>query len=265
MADYIMEGPGEGRRLEEKTSLKALREQLDVVGPSPGMRVLDAGGGTGAVARVLAERVGPTGEVVVIDRSAERLAEGERLAMEAKIPNMRFLQRDLEQPPLNGHDFDYVWCRFLFEYLPDPLRVLRNLCAFARVDGKVVVGDLDGNGVNQYPPHPVVDAGIETILRCLAGRFDPFVGRKLVHLYYLAGIRLDAVHLFPYHVYSGAMGAADLRNWREKFAVLRRLCMESFGGAPQYDHFVESFFRHACSPGTFMYSTLVLTEGTRAA
>ncbi len=205
------------------------------------------------------------GEVVVMDRSAERLAEGERIARRDGLTNMRFLQRDLEAPPLDGTTFDYVWCRFLLEYLPDPSRVVRNLLGYARVGGKLVVGDLDGNGVIQYPPNPVVDAGIDLMLRRLAGRFDPFVGRKLVHLYHLAEIRLDAVHLFPYHVYAGAMCEADQRNWREKFAVLRSICVESFGGAAQYDRFVECFFQHVCSPGTFMYSTLVLAEGTRTA
>jgi len=260
-----MEGPDEGRRLEEKTSPLNLRSQVEAAGPTPGMRVLDAGGGTGAVARVFSSRVGPMGEVVVMDRSAERLVEGERIALREGLANVRFVLRDLRDPPIEEEDFDYVWCRFVLEYLPEPLSVLKNLSTYARIGGKVVVGDLDGNGVTHYPPHPIVDAGIALMLRCLAGSFDPYVGRKLVHLYHLAGLRLDAVHVFPYHVYSGVMGEADQRNWRQKFSALRHRCVEAFGGDTQYDQFVEAFFEHVGSPGTFMYSSLVLTEGTRLA
>jgi SAM-dependent methyltransferase len=53
---------------------------VDALPLRPGLRVLEIGGAPGAAARVVAERVGPQGHVLVIDRSPRGVALIERLA-----------------------------------------------------------------------------------------------------------------------------------------------------------------------------------------
>jgi SAM-dependent methyltransferase len=53
---------------------------VDALPLRPGLRVLEIGGAPGAAARVVAERVGPEGHVLVIDRSPRGVALTERLA-----------------------------------------------------------------------------------------------------------------------------------------------------------------------------------------
>ena len=59
-ADYLMESAFEPERLEKKTDPAETRRQLLLVGVEPGQRVLDAGGGTGAVSRVIPARIPDT-------------------------------------------------------------------------------------------------------------------------------------------------------------------------------------------------------------
>ena len=60
---------GEQQRLAgaEEIFDPATLRHLDSIGIAPGMRCLEIGGGAGSVARFMAERVGPTGWVLVTD------------------------------------------------------------------------------------------------------------------------------------------------------------------------------------------------------
>jgi len=228
------------------------------------MTALDAGGGTGAVARVMSELVGPTGRVVVLDRSVDRLEEGRRLAAQDGLTNISFLCGELEHLPseLEGA-FDYVWCRFVFEYLQQPDRVFDNLVCAARIGGRVVVGDLDGNGLQHYPMTPELEQGLAKLMHALADRFDPFAGRKLFTWARRAGLADIRVHLLPYHVYAGAVPSPALPNWRQKLEVIRPAAQAAFGGEPEYQRFVQAFMGQLADPDSFTYSTLILVAGNK--
>ena len=144
---YLMEAPEEAERLEQKTEAVASERLLNLAGLSNGMRALDAGAGTGAVARVMARLVGPSGSVVALDRSPDRLAYGRARAKDYGLDNVEFVRGDLQHGPIPGAPYDFIWCRFVFEYLEDPDLALDHLVRATRVGGKVVVADLDGNAV----------------------------------------------------------------------------------------------------------------------
>ena len=260
---YIMEHPHESARLEGKTDPLRDRAQFELIGLRPGMTVLDVGGGTGAVARTMAEVVGPRGQVTVMDRSVERLRFGQAAAKRASLSNISFTCHDIMSAPFVRDHFDLVWSRFTFEYLSDPVAALTNLIQYVRIGGKVVVADLDGNGVVQYPTNPIVQHGTELVLKCVDGLFDPYVGRKLVHYFHTAQLLVGAVHVLPYHVYTGRAGAADLENWTLKLQSLRARCIAAFGSEQAYDHYASEYLRQLTTPGVFMYSTLIMVEGTR--
>ena len=52
------------------------RFAVEATRTAPGMRVLDLAGGTGDLARLFADRVGPSGEVVLTDINGAMLAAG---------------------------------------------------------------------------------------------------------------------------------------------------------------------------------------------
>lgn len=260
---YVMEGPSEGARLETKTSPIETEKQLRLVGLQSGMAVLDAGCGTGAVARVMSRLVGPEGSVTAADMSSARLDFGLQVAKEELGNNLKFVKADLTQAPIGTGSFDLVWCRFVFEYLEQPEAMLENLVRSVRIGGKVVVGDLDGNGQFHFPMSEKLERGMELILTALGRSFDPYVGRKLFGLFRKQKLDNVQVHVLPYHLYAGSAAPQELENWKAKFETLRTIGAKALGNADEYDGWVSEFLRHLSDPDGFTYSVLMLAEGVR--
>ena len=117
MTSYLMEHPLEAERLELKTKREKILEELKLVPLYPGMDVLDVGCGTGAVTRILAERVSP-GRVVGLDLSEERLSVARDLAREKGVSNVEYVKADVRDLDPKNNKFDLAYSRFLFQYLP---------------------------------------------------------------------------------------------------------------------------------------------------
>jgi ubiquinone/menaquinone biosynthesis C-methylase UbiE len=66
-------------------------------GIGPGQRVLELGSGAGDVAMLVARLVGPTGEVVGVERSADSIAHATSRVKAAGLSNVRFLQTDVAE------------------------------------------------------------------------------------------------------------------------------------------------------------------------
>jgi ubiquinone/menaquinone biosynthesis C-methylase UbiE len=75
----------------------ATRFILDLAGVRAGMRVLDLGSGTGDVAFAAADLVGPSGEVVGLDQSAEATATARARAAERGVANVTFIEGDIHE------------------------------------------------------------------------------------------------------------------------------------------------------------------------
>ena len=83
------------------------RFAVNATGVRAGMRVLDLAGGTGDLARLFADRVGPTGEVVLTDINGAMLACGrDRLLDGGRV--VPVVQCDAEKLPFPGGHFDVV-------------------------------------------------------------------------------------------------------------------------------------------------------------
>ncbi|MGB8222422.1 MAG: methyltransferase domain-containing protein [Polyangiales bacterium] len=261
MQPYLMESVDEAARLELKTNDDESQAQLRMIGIQPGMNVLDAGTGTGAVARTMASLVGPQGSVTALDQSEERLGRGRALA--ADIPNIRFVAGDLYDPPLSDGAFDLVFSRFVFEYLQEPESAVRSLLRLVRPGGKLVVGDLDGQGLRHFPITPEFEAKLQVARNALQPHLDPYVGRKLFHLFRAADLESIQVHVLPYAVFAGTAPEVALENWIQKFSATRAVLEPALGGPRGYHAFTSEFLAMLRSPDIFSYSTLIYVEGVR--
>ncbi|HVN40785.1 MAG TPA: 16S rRNA (cytosine(967)-C(5))-methyltransferase RsmB [Myxococcota bacterium] len=84
---------------------------VDLLDPQPGERVLDACAAPGGKASAIAERIGPEGEVVALDRNERRLDLVQRAARRLRLENVvsRALDASRPLPPgLVGPGFDRV-------------------------------------------------------------------------------------------------------------------------------------------------------------
>lgn len=105
-------------------------------GVGPGQRVLDIGSGVGDVALLAARLVGPSGEVVGIERDPRSIARARARVTEAGLRNVSFAQSDVSQIP-GGTYFDAAVGRFILMWVPDPVSVLRSVSQQVRPGGVV--------------------------------------------------------------------------------------------------------------------------------
>jgi len=103
-------------------------------GIGPGQRVLDVGSGVGDVAMLIAKIVGPTGEVVAIERDARTINRAQTRAAEAGMHNITFVRTDIDDFSSDSV-FDAAVGRYILQFLPDPVATLRLLSKTVRPGG----------------------------------------------------------------------------------------------------------------------------------
>jgi SAM-dependent methyltransferase len=127
----------------EEFFLPALFQQwadrvADAARIQPDQRVLDVACGTGVLARVAADRVGPAGAVVGVDLNDGMLAVARR-----KAPSITWRQGRAEALPLESNGFDAVVSQFGLMYFDDRRAALREMLRVLRPGGRLAVAVWD--------------------------------------------------------------------------------------------------------------------------
>lgn len=101
-----------------------------------GERVLDVACGTGAVTRLLAERVGLTGNVVSLDINPGMLAVARRTVLG---PNIEWLESSALDMPLPDATFDAVVCQQGLQFFPDRPAALSEMRRVLKPGGRLAL------------------------------------------------------------------------------------------------------------------------------
>jgi ubiquinone/menaquinone biosynthesis C-methylase UbiE len=173
------------------------RQLLREAGLGSGMRVLDVGCGSGDVAFLAAQLVGPTGCVIGVDRTAAAIARGRSRAESKRISNVHFVEGDPTQMKFDK-DFDALVGRLILMYYPDPVDALRKLLPHLRPGGIVVFQEIDASGCKSHPVSPTYQRCVDWITQTfhLTGA-QTQAGLELPRTFQSAGLpaptlRLDA-------------------------------------------------------------------------
>lgn len=129
----------EARRLilQHQVYAPITRQLLTSAGIGRGMKVLEIGSGSGEVALLCADLVGPQGHVTGIDMNDQILDFARYRADAAGWENVDFRQGNLETLDLDD-EYDAVVGRWILMYVDDPAEVLRRLAARVRPGGVIV-------------------------------------------------------------------------------------------------------------------------------
>jgi SAM-dependent methyltransferase len=103
-------------------------------GIGSGQMVLDLGAGVGDVAMLVARIVGRSGKVVAIERDGRTIDRARARAVDAGLDNIEFVQTDIAEYSTNLM-FDAAVGRYILQFLPDPVAVLRLVAQRIRPGG----------------------------------------------------------------------------------------------------------------------------------
>jgi SAM-dependent methyltransferase len=151
----LSRAPAETRRLQTQAQIlnPSTQQLFEQAGITTGMRVLDVGSGAGDVALLLADRVGPGGEVVGVEIDPTVLETARARVEAAGLTNVSFLAGDIATMPLST-EFDAIVGRLIFLHLPSPAAILRRLVSHLRPGGIVAILELDMAHLATTPVHP---------------------------------------------------------------------------------------------------------------
>jgi demethylmenaquinone methyltransferase/2-methoxy-6-polyprenyl-1,4-benzoquinol methylase len=107
-------------------------------GVRPGMRVLDIAGGTGDLAKAMAKRAGPTGEVWLTDINESMLGVGRDRMLDAGVVLPTAIA-DAERLPFPDGHFDRVTVAFGLRNMTHKDRALAEMHRVLKVGGKLLV------------------------------------------------------------------------------------------------------------------------------
>jgi len=196
--------PEELARLDRQAAAieRPTRLLLQAAGLTPGMRVLDLGTGLGHVARIVAEIVGPTGDVVAVDRSADALAVARERTRDSGVTSISFHEGDVTDWRAATR-FDAIVERLLLFHAADPSAVVRHhVEANLAQGGTFVAIDFDIGACRSEPPVPIADTAIEWIRRAFrAAGARPHIGATLAQI--LGAAALGDVRTFGVQGYLG--------------------------------------------------------------
>jgi SAM-dependent methyltransferase len=197
MADrdhYLM-----GHSVAENERLRQQGEQLaadsswllDQIGIQPGWRAIDVGCGPRGILDLLAERVGPQGRVVGLERDPATVALGQEFVAERGLASVEIIPGDARATGLPRASFDLVHMRLVLVNVPEPDNIVTELVALARPGGIVAVHEVDWIAIAHVcePPLPAWTRLMSAFAANASARgIDLSIGRKVPVLLRRAGL-----------------------------------------------------------------------------
>jgi len=237
---------------------------LDQVGVGPGWKCVDMGCGGMGILRPLSKRVGPSGQVVGLDRDMSLLDAAAAYKAAEDLSNVELRQGDVANPDLPKDAFDFVHSRFLLPHVDEPIEVLRSKIALAKPGGVIASQENDHSSWNFYPDCPEWDALLELLEQTFALRGDINIGRRTFHMFKACGlqdvkIRTSVQALQDCHPYMRMplIGASAMRE---------RMIGAGLTTARELDHLIKSVERAVNDPDRVQITfTLVQVWGWKPA
>lgn len=176
-------------RLERKADffLDLEKEKWLQAGLKSNMKALDLGCGAGFTSCEIAKITYP-GTVIGVDFSEAMLQKAMEVKKSKGIINLNFERGNAYQLNFSDNYFDFIYARFLFQHLTNPIAAINNIYRVLKPGGIFCVFDIDDDWFTIYPkPESLTEFAkkIAAIQQAQGG--DAYVGRKLWSYFNKAG------------------------------------------------------------------------------
>ena len=254
-----MEDPREKQRLVDKVDPQQWAENYVYPLIDVNTKVLDVGCGPAVLAKAVS---GKAGSVTGLERSDDRFAQAtENLS---DVSNANVVQGDATGLPFADGEFDFIYTRFMLQYLPERDTVINEMFRVCRPGGKIMMQDLDGQLVWHYPLDSELQAKFDKITAGLIkSGFDPFLGRKLFHKAKMVGMADIDVICEPYHFFAGTIDDHNYKLWDLKLDIALPMIAKALGGESEAADFKTEFMDYLKRDDTLTYSNVFTVVGTK--
>jgi SAM-dependent methyltransferase len=249
--------PAEQERLQRQAEDLAgeARWLFDRIGLLAGQRVVEIGCGPQGCLDLLAERVGPAGTVVGVERSEESVRCARQFAAGRDLANVEVIHGDGRTTGLPKGAFDLATARLVLVNVPHPEQIVGEMAALVRPGGVVALHEADWIAHFCEPPLAAWNEllGLLDTYSRLNG-IDLFIGRKIPRMLREAGLVDVQVHPVI-HVYPPGHGRRTiLPDFAEN--LRDRLIEQEIIGVTEFNDLLAALRRHIDDPQTLVVSHL---------
>lgn len=164
-------------------------------GIGEGMRILDAGCGSGDVSFLLCDLVKRSGEIIGVDHAADAIALARQRCAAHAQPSLTFLQGDLLELPDSVGTFDAIVGRRVLMYQRNAVATIRALSKCLRHGGVMVFQEHDTTmapaSVDPFPLHERAQRWIQEMIAREGA--DLHIGFNLHSIFTQAGLTVESV------------------------------------------------------------------------
>ena len=253
-------------RLElQATALSdVIDQEIDAMNIKPGMSILDAGCGTGAITRKFAQIVKPA-KVTAIDFDPVFIENAKAIAADEGINSINFEIGNLDNLKYQDGAFDLTYCRLVLMHVEDPVRTISELKRVTRKGGLVAISDNDDGTTIIYPLMPrLMELWRKYGEWAKTARMDRYIGRQLFSFLSQAGLK--SIKIFPFPINRTQETPEQLRMFASIpvqiiNAKKTELIKQGIFTEEEYNIAMEEFEAMVSNPGGFLMHTFFLAIG----
>ena len=193
-------------RLRSQTLISWPKEtrNLQWFGLRDDMTVLELGSGPGFVSEGLLDLL-PNGNLVSVEIDPVLIEKARTYLQDRAGNRWKLIEGNVMHIGLPDNTFDFVYGRYLFQHLPDPVGAAKEVLRLLKPGGKLVITDVDDELVVSDPPPTGEAKAIETRImenhqeHQASQGGNRLIGRRLTHVLRDAGYQNLVLEALPMH------------------------------------------------------------------
>jgi len=242
-------------RLEFQHSVwkKVTDSFFDRIKIQKGWKCLDVGSGPGLVTSDLLQRVGETGEVTALEPSELYLSNFKEKCKINNWTNVKFLLGNMEDMNLEKEHYDFIFLRWVIDFVPSPEKFLLKLLPSLKKGGVIAIQDYIYEGIFLYPKGGAFD-NIDSAVRAYwrIGEGDPHFPVKIPQFF-----KSNKIELTEYTpVGLAGDSQSNVIEWAHKFFMthIQLMADKKVISQNEADAFLEDWLKHRHHPDTIFFS-----------
>ena len=137
-----------------------------------GQIVLDLGSGAGIDCFLASQQVGPTGQVIGVDMTAEMVSKARGNAEAGGYDNVEFRLGEIENLPVADNSVDVIISNCVLNLSPEKGKVLAEAFRVLKPGGRMVVSDM----VSEHEVPAILDGNLDAVAACLPTLRERYLG-----------------------------------------------------------------------------------------